>query len=170
MYQPSNEIEYRHALVYLKNRGITKEDILRYCIGYATEGDLKNRIIVPSYDENGFLNFYTARSFYDTKGLKYVSCPFSKNIIGFELLVNFEEPITLVEGPFDAISVKTNTIPLFGKTLSNKLKLNICDDTIINNDILQFDTLDIDGNIITSTIQLDNTGHGSTTAAAVNML
>jgi DNA primase len=125
MWEPSSELEYRHALVYLKNRGITKEDILRYCIGYATDGDLKNRIIVPSYDEQGFLNFYTARSFYDTKGLKYVSCPFSKNIIGFELLVNFEEPITLVEGPFDAISVKTNTIPLFGKTLSNKLKLKL---------------------------------------------
>lgn len=125
MWEPSSELGYRHALVYLKNRGITKEDILRYCIGYATEGDLKNRIIVPSYDEYGFLNFYTARSFYDTKGLKYVSCPFSKNIVGFELLVNFEEPITLVEGPFDAISVKTNTIPLFGKTLSNKLKLKL---------------------------------------------
>lgn len=125
MWEPSSELEYRHALVYLKNRGINKEDILRYCIGYATEGDLKNRIIIPSYDESGMLNFYTARSFYDTKGLKYVSCPFSKNIIGFELLVNFEEPITLVEGPFDAISLRTNTIPLFGKTLSNKLKMKL---------------------------------------------
>lgn len=125
MWEPSSELEYRHALVYLKNRGINKEDILRYCIGYATEGDLKNRIIIPSYDSTGLLNFYTARSFYDTKGLKYVSCPFSKNIIGFELLVNFEEPITLVEGPFDAISLRTNTIPLFGKTLSSKLKMKL---------------------------------------------
>jgi DNA primase len=125
MWEPSSELEYRHALVYLKNRGITKEDVIRYCIGYSTEGDLRNRIIIPSYDEHGALNFYTARSFYDTNNLKYVSCPFSKNIIGFELLVNFEETITLVEGPFDAISVRTNTIPLFGKTLSNKLKMKL---------------------------------------------
>jgi len=125
MWEPSSELEYRHALVYLKNRGINKEDILRYCIGYSTEGDLKNRIIIPSYDSNGLLNFYTARSFHETKGLKYVSCSYSKNIIGFELLVNFEEPITLVEGPFDAISLRTNTIPLFGKTLSNKLKMKL---------------------------------------------
>ena len=55
-----------------------------------------------------------------------------------------------------SIDSKFNSM-IFDGTRSNKLKLNICDDTIINNDILQFDTLDIDGNIITSTIQLDNT-------------
>jgi hypothetical protein len=125
MWESSSELPYRHALVYLKNRGITKEDIIRYNIGYATEGELRNRIILPSYDSDGSLNFYTARSFYETKSLKYVSCSFSKNIIGYELLTNFEEPITIVEGPFDAIAVRTNVIPLFGKTLSEKLKMKL---------------------------------------------
>ena len=71
------------------------------------------------------MNFYAARSFFETKGLKYVSCSASKNIIGFELFINFEQPITLVEGPFDAIAVKNNCIPLFGKTLSKQLKLKL---------------------------------------------
>ncbi len=142
MWESSSELEYRHALIYLRNRGITKEDILRYCIGYATTGDFKNRIIVPSYDRQGSLNFYTARSFIDTKGLKYVSSPFSKNIIGFELLINFEETITLVEGPFDAISLRTNTIPLFGKTLSNKLKMKLLEyDVPMVNVILDNDAI-----------------------------
>ena len=123
--EPSNELEYKHAIKYLKSRNITKNDIIKYNIGYCTEGEFKNRIVIPSYDSNGILNFYTARSFFETKGLKYVSCSSSKNIIGFELFINFEQPITLVEGPFDAISVKNNCIPLFGKTLSKRLKLKL---------------------------------------------
>lgn len=143
MWEPSLELPYRHALVYLKNRGITREDIIRYNIGYATEGEFRNRIIIPSYDSEGFLNFYTARSFYDTKYLKYVSCSFSKNIIGFELLINFEEPITLVEGPFDAMTVRTNTVPLFGKTLSKKLKMKLLEyDVPMVNVLLDNDALD----------------------------
>ena len=67
--EPVNELEYKHALKYLKSRNITKNDIIRYNIGYCTEGDLKNRVVIPSYDSNGTLNFYTARSFFETKGL-----------------------------------------------------------------------------------------------------
>ena len=128
--EPVNELEYKHAIKYLKSRNITKNDIIRYNIGYCTEGELKNRIVVPSYDCNGNLNFYTARSFFETKGLKYVSCSSSKNIIGFELFINFEQPITLVEGPFDAITVKNNCIPLFGKTLSKQLKIKLLENDV----------------------------------------
>ncbi len=128
--EPVNELEYKHAVKYLKSRNITKNDIVRYNIGYCTEGDLKNRVVIPSYDCNGTLNFYTARSFFETKGLKYVSCSASKNIIGFELFINFEQPITLVEGPFDAIAVKNNCIPLFGKTMSKQLKLKLLENDV----------------------------------------
>jgi hypothetical protein len=52
-------------------------------------------------------------------------CDGSKDIIGFESMVDFNHEITLVEGVFDAMSVKYNAIPLFGKTLSKKLKLKL---------------------------------------------
>ena len=48
-----------------------------------------------------------------------------KDIIGFELFTDFSKPVTLVEGVFDAFSVKYNVIPLFGKTLSDKLKIKL---------------------------------------------
>jgi len=128
--EPTNELEYKHAVKYLKSRNITKNDIIRYNIGYCTEGELKNRIVIPSYDSNGTLNFYTARSFFETKGLKYVSCSASKNIIGFELFTTFEQPITLVEGPFDAINLKNNCIPLFVKTMSRQLKLKLLENDV----------------------------------------
>jgi hypothetical protein len=57
--------------------------------------------------------------------MKYRLCDFSKDIIGFEMLINFDEEVTLVEGQFDAIAVRRNCIPLFGKTLSKKLKYQL---------------------------------------------
>ena len=45
----------------------------------------------------------------------------SKDIIGFNLFINWNEPIVIVEGAFDAIAVKRNAIPLFGKVILDKL-------------------------------------------------
>ena len=44
------------------------------------------------------------------------------NIVGFESFVNWNEDINLCEGVFDAISIRNNAIPLFGKYISRKLK------------------------------------------------
>jgi len=112
----------KHALNYLKRRGITKYDILRYNIGYCESGQYKDRILIPSYDENGNLNFFSTRSIYENVKIKYVNSMVSKDIIGFEMFLDYNQPITLVEGAFDAIAVRNNAIPLFGKTLSHKLK------------------------------------------------
>jgi len=67
------------------------------------------------------LNFYSCRSYYDD-GYKYKNSEFSKDIVGFENLVDFDFPIYLCEGALDAISLKRNAIPLFGKSMSKKLK------------------------------------------------
>ena len=109
-----------HALRFLYSRGITDTDIMRYSIGYCTEGIYQNRIIVPSYDSDGKLNYFIGRDFYKG-GMKYKNPPISKDIIGFDLYVNWNEPIILCEGVFDAIAIKRNSIPLFGKTILPKL-------------------------------------------------
>ena len=44
------------------------------------------------------------------------------NIVGFESFVNYHEPLTLVEGVFDALAIRNNAIPLFGKYPSYKLR------------------------------------------------
>jgi hypothetical protein len=88
------------------------------------------------------LNFFSCRDFFDTSWLKYVNCDFSKDIIGFEMLIDFEDKITLVEGSFDAIAVKHNAIPLFGKTMSANLKIKLlekrpkCVNILLDNDAL----------------------------------
>ena len=125
-----NNPEFRNALHYLKTRGITREDIVRYNIGYCETGEYSGMIIIPSYDSNGRLNFFTGRSYYKEATFKHKNPKVSKDIIGFELLINWNEPITIVEGAFDAIAAKRNAIPLFGKIVLDNLK-----SAIINNQV-----------------------------------
>ena len=115
---------YKNAMYYLSKREITYEDILKYNIGYCDQGLYTNRIIIPSYDDNGQLNFFVGRDIFESK-MKYRNSPTPKNVVGFELFINWDEPIVLCEGPFDAIAVKRNAIPLFGKTILSNLKRKI---------------------------------------------
>ena len=117
--------EYNQAINYLKERGITQADIVKYNIGYCSEGLYFGRIIVPSYDENGDLNYFIARSYYKEERMKYKNPPVNRDVIVFENQINWNEPITLVEGVFDSFSVKRNCIPLLGKFLLSKLKNKI---------------------------------------------
>ena len=114
----------QHALRFLRKRWFNSEDILRYNLGYCTEGQYNNRIIIPSYDSEGRLNYFVGRDFYNSN-FKYKNPPFPKDVIGFDLYVNWSLPIVLVEGVFDAMSIKGNAIPLFGKSILPNLEKKI---------------------------------------------
>ena len=45
----------------------------------------------------------------------------SKDTVCFELLINWNEPIVLCEGMFEAIAIRRNAIPLLGKFPSKTL-------------------------------------------------
>jgi len=105
---------------YLYRRGLTDNDFIKYNIGYCMTGDYGGRIIIPSYNENNQLNFFVGRSFEDAF-MKYKNPSASKDIIVFENMINWNQPIILVEGVFDAIAVKRNAVPILGKTLSKSL-------------------------------------------------
>jgi len=116
-----SDIHARHALAYLKRRGITTQDILKYQIGYCENGRYANKIIIPTYNADGQLDYFVARSFEKEPSRKYDAPSSDKNIIGFENMINWNIPIVLCEGAFDAIAIKRNAIPLFGKNISKKL-------------------------------------------------
>jgi DNA primase len=116
------QIESKHAFIYLKRRSISKEDILKYNIGFCKEGKYSHRIIIPSYDENGKLNYFIARDYTEQQPKKYKNPSIDlKSIIGLELYINWNAPIILVEGMLDALTIKRNVIPLFGKVIHEKL-------------------------------------------------
>jgi len=116
-----HDIIGRHALAYLKSRGITKDDIVKYNMGYCEKGRYANHIIIPSYDANGNLNYFTARTFNQSSTVKYKNPSTSRNIIPFEIFINWNVPVILCEGPFDALAIKRNAIPLLGKTIQSSL-------------------------------------------------
>ena len=119
------KMQMKQALGYLKSRGIGRTDILRYGIGYCPNGSYSGRIIVPSYDENFNLNFFVSRSIFEEDVLKYKNPKWSKDVIGFDCFIDWDEPVTLVEGVFDAITARYNAVPLFGKIIQPKLREKI---------------------------------------------
>ena len=120
----------RQAWSYLKNRGITIEDIEKYNIGYCEYGKYTKMIIIPSYDKNGQLNYYTGRSFEKDPYIKYKNPEASRNIIPNEHLINWNLPLVICEGMFDAIAIKRNAIPLLGKNIQSELMKKIVTSTI----------------------------------------
>jgi len=124
-------LEARRAKAYLKKRGITDIEIIKYNIGHATSGRFTNHIIVPSFDGHCNINYFIARSLDPKAFRKYDTPECNKNeIIGFEALINWEMPIILVEGAFDAMAVRRNSIPLFGKTISNALMKKLVESSV----------------------------------------
>ena len=82
-------------------------------------------IIIPSYDSNGKLNYFTGRSFEKDPYVKYRNPNTSRNIVPFEMFINWNLPLVLCEGPFDAIAIKRNAIPLLGKNIQSTLMKKI---------------------------------------------
>jgi hypothetical protein len=113
----------RMVFNYLRKRGVTDKDILYWKIGYCGSGDYKNRVILPSFDEDGYCNFFTSRTYDPNVWPPYLNGPGNKDIIFNELLVDWEREVTLVEGVFDAIVAGENSIPLLGSTLREDSKL-----------------------------------------------
>jgi DNA primase len=109
---------FKNAFTYLHNRGITDEDITKYNIGYCLEGLYQFRVVIPSYDANGDLNYFVTRAISSkVKKFKYLNSATDKTSIIFnEKLIDWNKPVFLVEGCFDHIPVG-NSIPLLGKKL-----------------------------------------------------
>jgi len=102
---------------------LTMSDVIKHKIGYCLSGKYAGRIILPSYDKNGFLNFFEGRDFTGMSMYKYLGAPVKINdIIINEFFLDFKFPLVIVEGFFDSLSVKRNVTYLTGSIISEKLK------------------------------------------------
>ena len=107
----------KKAIKYLEKRGIDRKSILEWKVGYCSEGRYRDRIIFPSFNEDGDANYFVARSTTD-EYFKYLNPAASRNIIFNELYLDFDKEITIVEGIFDAMKAH-NAVPILGSTLSD---------------------------------------------------
>ena len=145
-----NDKYAKDAIEYLKKRNIGQYFIKYYNIGYvpywSKDKEMRNRVIIPSYDEYGELNYFVARDYTGKRVYrKYNNPDIKKTMFVFnEDKINWYEDVTLVEGVFDHMVVP-NSIPLLGKTLKrdyatfnaivNKAKTNVnvlLDDDALN--------------------------------------
>lgn len=109
---------------YLEKRKIDQTIIDKYNLGYTTYNEekpsLRSRLIIPSYDETGDLNYWVGRDFtgYD-KRMKYWNANTDKQKVLYqESHINWYGDIVLVEGAIDALYYNGNVIGLLGKSLS----------------------------------------------------
>jgi DNA primase len=124
----SRFIPHREALNYLYSRGITDEMIERYSIGYTVKGDFAYRIIIPSYNSEGRLNYFVGRAWTKRKD-KYKNPSVPKDEIIFnESLIDWTKDVYLVEGAFDSFFLE-NPIVMLGKKMSKLLFENLYNKT-----------------------------------------
>lgn len=114
------------AWTYLKTRNVSKEDLWLWKFG-VTEykptqmgvPDYRFRVIVPSFDSQGVLNYFSARTYWKGyKGNKYANPKVPRESLIFnELNLDWTQELTLVEGVFDLIKCNENATCLLGSTL-----------------------------------------------------
>lgn len=109
------------GISYLKKRGLSKRDFWYFKIGYSPHGKFRRKVIIPSFDMFGDLNFFVSRSIDADSRMKYLNSKNSKNKIIFnELNIDWKKELTITEGPFDLISCNSNATCLLGSNLSNR--------------------------------------------------
>ena len=121
--------EHFEAYNYIINdRKISRDIVMKYRLGFCLSGRYEKRIIIPSYDKNGEVNYFVARN-YDTVNKKkhpYDNPKSDKDKIIFnEGFINWDSTVYLVEGAFEMLSFPVNIIPMLGKTISTTLFLKL---------------------------------------------
>jgi len=112
--------DFTAVLKYLDSRGIGEKEIWRYRLGTTLRGKCRRRAIITSYDFEGKLNYWTARSIDESSTVKYTNPRVErKDVIFNELDIDWTKELTIVEGPFDLISIGGNSTCLLGSSLSS---------------------------------------------------
>ena len=115
----SRDPDIKAVFNYARSRGVSVEKMWKYRLGTVQAGRLRRRLIVPSFDKDGNLNYYCAREIDGSSRMKYINAPVAKGDIVFnEFMIDWRKPVTLVEGPMDVIEAGSNAVCLLGSHLS----------------------------------------------------
>jgi DNA primase len=120
----SRDPDVRDCLEYVRNRGLSLREMWYFRLGYVKRGRLSRRVIMPSFDSDGVINYWTARSIDEKAVGKYVNPPIPRGEFIFnELNLDWRREITLVEGPFDLTKCDSNATAILGSNMSRKSAL-----------------------------------------------
>lgn len=116
------EAPYLH---YLRRRGVTDEDVVLYRMGYVPSGQEGGRVVVPTFDCNGAVCFWSARTIHPSVRPSYRLPHASKDVVSNEHMVDWSKPVYLVEGVFDEVAIGPQAIALYGKFMMPQLALRL---------------------------------------------
>ena len=118
-------LHVRQAKEYLLRRGLVERDFWHFKLGVTgLDPSYKDRIIIPSHDSDGTLNFFTSRAYKQNVKPKYFNPRLHRDKVVFnELNIDWTERLTIVEGPFDLFKVNQNATCLLGKQLTKECRL-----------------------------------------------
>jgi hypothetical protein len=112
---------------YLANeRNLLGADGWRYGLGYVPRDATddyrwKRRVIMPSFDAQGNLNYFTGRAIDRRRRPKYDNPSVDRTSVIFnELNVDWTRRVVLCEGPFDMVNCGDNAVPLLGSELNEQ--------------------------------------------------
>lgn len=115
-----DETNYNNMVKYLiQDRNIDPYNLIKYNVSYnmIRDSEYYNCIILPSYNKYNQLNFYVAHHWTNS----YYQKPRFTQSVFFDNMIEYNQPISLVEGVYDAISMGDNSIPLLGKNITKDL-------------------------------------------------
>lgn len=122
----STNPDIRDVFKYAIKRGVSKHKMWLLRLGCSLDNEFNRSLIIPSFDANGDINFYTSRRIdVDTSSpIKYKNAAVSKKDIIFnELHIDWNLPLTVVEGPLDLLKTNDNATCLLGSSLTQDMKL-----------------------------------------------
>ena len=120
----SKDPDTRGCIEYVRDRGLGIREMWYFRLGFVRRGRLSRRIIMPSFDSEGKLNYWTARSIDEKSIGKYVNPPVPRGEFIFnELNIDWRQELTLVEGPFDLTKCDSNATAILGSNMSRKSAL-----------------------------------------------
>ena len=113
----SRDPDVKACISYLKTRGIGIETMWRFRLGVSNIGRHRRRVIMPSFDSDGDLNYFVSRTI-DGSFPKYLNCKANKTKIVFnDIDVDWDKELTVCEGPFDLMKCDQNATCLLGSNL-----------------------------------------------------
>jgi hypothetical protein len=119
---PSNADHFEAYNYIINDRQFSREIVLKYRLGFCITGKYGGRVIVPSFDQQGEVNYFVGRKYKDELRQKFMNPDVDKRRFIFnEGMVNWDSTIYLVEGPFEMLSFPVNIVPMLGKDLLEAL-------------------------------------------------
>ena len=112
------------ARQYLMNRGLSNRDLWYFKLGISDDSRWRRRIIVPSFDASGSLNYFVGRAIDARRRPKYDNPHLDRLPIIFnELNVDWTQRLVICEGTFDMFKCGDNVVPLLGSDLNEESAL-----------------------------------------------